>query len=662
MDKKIIVEAPDQYGLPTDDEIRANIEKEYERRRQERDTAYQKKDQERRDKEARELKTQELAKKGQEVATKLGDNPSFEQAFDELVPQSGACESIGGELLRAVNKMEYRWYNDGDKFYEGYGLETCGSCAAYVVDIVERYMEEDDTNGYSAIPDDIRNCAEGNYSDDEYSDFIDALKEHIVGFVFKAHPETLGTPVEEDCIHWTDPSEYWEDYIPKYEVELSIPYEVIEYYDKSKGDFDIFNVIDYVQTELDNYNPTFGAEVDTPWGHYDEYVLVKNLSKEGKNEVENWNNGGFFDGLLDELRDKYNDEDYSEEDEAETDESLKESQAQFTTIEDAFKDVSGEQEVFDKEGHFAIDYEKYAQKVADKYFGGNIDKVDAMCSEEGCFNESIKEDNGGEIMNESFNSQEFDEFMRLSAQLGLKNMGDVDKFSKEHNNAKDQALLQAMRDAVAKKDECKESVKEDFNDERLANCDAWYYVGKYEDEDFMIVDSWDDVQEIQKCLNPDFQPKDKYDSSVLDEYINWGFEDAYSTCDECGKIICTEPDSYSWVPDFFVSEGGIICGDCVRNNPSEYLQSLINNPKVANTILGDDDLEYAGFERMGGDYQNGWYDRNDSPEEILDNLLEQYPNGVFIFSITGQGQFATNFEVWGESNSLDEVEEETEEE
>lgn len=60
--------------------------------------------------------------------------------------------------------------------------------------------------------------------------------------------------------------------------------------------------------------------------------------------------------------------------------------AEFTTIEDAFAEVSGKEKVFDDEGHF-IDgiYDDYAQEVADKFFDGDIDELDEICTEEDCF-------------------------------------------------------------------------------------------------------------------------------------------------------------------------------------------------------------------------------------------------------------------------------------
>ena len=223
----------------------------------------------------------------------------------------------------------------------------------------------------------------------------------------------------------------------------------------------------------------------------------------------------------------------------------------------------------------------------------------------------------------------------------------------------------AWIDDACKVKEVKEDLEPSIEDklyDLLQEGNVFFDIAKDKDgEDFLIVDGWEDVHKIQKALKPDFEPKDEYDTSVLEEFFgyqgdNWGFRDEYSKCDLCGKVIQTEPDSYSWVPDFFIDydNGEIICGDCVRANPQAYLETLYNNPEKANTILSSQDLIDNGFERIGEDFENGWYDRHDSPEEILNKALEEHPNGVFIFHISGQGQFATQFELWGADLDVDE--------
>lgn len=52
--------------------------------------------------------------------------------FEELVPLSGRADTVAGEIVRAINRIGYRYYNDGDCINEGYGKETCNSAARYL--------------------------------------------------------------------------------------------------------------------------------------------------------------------------------------------------------------------------------------------------------------------------------------------------------------------------------------------------------------------------------------------------------------------------------------------------------------------------------------------------------------------------------------------------
>jgi hypothetical protein len=54
--------------------------------------------------------------------------------YANLVPPMGNAGTMEGEILRAINKIVYRYYNDGDRYFEGYGCETAGPCHAFLVD------------------------------------------------------------------------------------------------------------------------------------------------------------------------------------------------------------------------------------------------------------------------------------------------------------------------------------------------------------------------------------------------------------------------------------------------------------------------------------------------------------------------------------------------
>jgi hypothetical protein len=52
--------------------------------------------------------------------------------FKELVPPQGPAKTIEGEMVRAIMRIWYRYFNDGDYFFRGYGKETAGPSASYL--------------------------------------------------------------------------------------------------------------------------------------------------------------------------------------------------------------------------------------------------------------------------------------------------------------------------------------------------------------------------------------------------------------------------------------------------------------------------------------------------------------------------------------------------
>ena len=56
----------------------------------------------------------------------------FDEIYKKIVPASGMADTVIGEIFRAVGRLGYRNWNDGDYFYEGYGCETCGSSATFL--------------------------------------------------------------------------------------------------------------------------------------------------------------------------------------------------------------------------------------------------------------------------------------------------------------------------------------------------------------------------------------------------------------------------------------------------------------------------------------------------------------------------------------------------
>ena len=82
--------------------------------------------------------------------------------FGDLVPSSGKCDSLAGEMVRAAARIGYRFVNDGDQIGIGYGKETLWSMA----------------------------------SENDYSTGLDALAGKVADYV-NAHPELREEPTDD---------------------------------------------------------------------------------------------------------------------------------------------------------------------------------------------------------------------------------------------------------------------------------------------------------------------------------------------------------------------------------------------------------------------------------------------------------------------------------
>ena len=65
----------------------------------------------------------------------------MEELRNKYVPYSGKADTVGGEILRALDRITYRYFNDGDMVDVGYGIETVNSSFRYLCDIVPQAYE-----------------------------------------------------------------------------------------------------------------------------------------------------------------------------------------------------------------------------------------------------------------------------------------------------------------------------------------------------------------------------------------------------------------------------------------------------------------------------------------------------------------------------------------
>ena len=117
--------------------------------------------------------------------------------FEELVPASGKADSLAGELVRAVCRIGYRFYNDGDQLGIGYGKETCNPAGRFLMN-----------KGSERIGDTVA-IMWGKWNEEEYERRLDELVEAVIEHIEK-HPE-LRTTETEDMWDSRDPEEDVDD-------------------------------------------------------------------------------------------------------------------------------------------------------------------------------------------------------------------------------------------------------------------------------------------------------------------------------------------------------------------------------------------------------------------------------------------------------------------
>lgn len=201
-----------------------------------------------------------------QVSAETDTYKALELLFEALVPSRGSADTIAGELVRATMRILYRDWNDGDKFFCGYGLETCGGSAQYLLDM-----------GFNGINDILEDCTRYLNSDDAYTKAITEIAQDVVTHIL-SNPDLLGEPNN------TDSREYRCDTIeenqPKFDYDFRLPEGVIKHMDA--GNITDDEVIDILTSNLDSnhieYEEAYyeGFDTITIYGlSYDSYEEVQ---------------------------------------------------------------------------------------------------------------------------------------------------------------------------------------------------------------------------------------------------------------------------------------------------------------------------------------------------------------------------------------------------
>lgn len=134
------------------------------------------------------------------------------------------------------------------------------------------------------------------------------------------------------------------------------------------------------------------------------------------------------------------------------------------------------------------------------------------------------------------------------------------------------------------------------------------------------------------------------------------WEDEWTYCHNCEKLVRTQPDSYCWRPYYYMFDyGDILCGDCILEDPEEYLTRLEGDPRKAITFDGID-LEEYGYKLLYENLENGFHGGQDDDPNVIAESLAKAGVDRFVFTIDYTGQFDIQFSVYVHESQFELVE------
>ena len=104
------------------------------------------------------------------MAVDWGYYDKFETLFDKYLPDRGEGETKATQIVTAVCKLVYKWYNDGDVFDNSYVLEGWANDLSDYANWLWEHTEAD------GILDKVINC----YNNSDYEDLLKELTDKLM--------------------------------------------------------------------------------------------------------------------------------------------------------------------------------------------------------------------------------------------------------------------------------------------------------------------------------------------------------------------------------------------------------------------------------------------------------------------------------------------------
>ena len=151
--------------------------------------------------------------------------------------------------------------------------------------------------------------------------------------------------------------------------------------------------------------------------------------------------------------------------------------------------------------------------------------------------------------------------------------------------------------------------------------------------------------------NPLYKPEYEGFLNSLEDHFELDWSDEYTSCEECGKYFRTTGNCYQWTMYGIIREGFCVCGDCIKENPEQYLKHLINNPK--DCCKDFIDLESMGWKNLNGTFANGFFEHmHDDPKGIMKEYQKKYPDMDIVFGKLEASQFYIEWQVYGKEKEI----------
>lgn len=128
--------------------------------------------------------------------TDEGIDNFYNELFNKYVPACGSAKTVGGEIVRAVSKIHYRFYNDGDFAGYGYGVETASPACSYLADVLC-----DEVDDIDKLLKNLTDITPEEHHEKAYTNALYALEKEIASYL-KEHPEVFEEKNEYDMLEY----------------------------------------------------------------------------------------------------------------------------------------------------------------------------------------------------------------------------------------------------------------------------------------------------------------------------------------------------------------------------------------------------------------------------------------------------------------------------